>query len=391
MTDWRKVRLGDVASELTVGHVGPMVDEYRDSGVPFLRSQNVRPHRIDTDDMKYIDTDFHVRLKKSTLKPGDVVTVRTGKPGQTTVVPDWMPAANCSDLVITRPGPALNARWLSYYMNWVTDSHIAGHLVGAVQQHFNVKSAKGLELLMPPLAEQRAIAEALGALDDKIAANDYIAQGTDELLEARFSRLRSHAGLGKLADIATVNASIVRPDPDGHLRYLDISSVACGSYDFPPITSWEDAPGRARRALQVGDTVWSTVRPNRRSHALVLDDAPELVGSTGLAVLTPHDGRIASVYESTRTPAFVGYLESVAEGSAYPAVRADRFAEAPVPALSAYEWDHFESFALPLRKRAHAAARESRSLAATRDGLLPLLMAGQVRVQDAEKVVEEVV
>jgi type I restriction enzyme S subunit len=100
---------------------------------------------------------------------------------------------------------------------------------------------------------------------------------------------------------------------------------------------------------------------------------------------------MAGLYEATRSDEFVAYLESVAEGSAYPAVRGDRFADAPVPALDPEEWEEFESFALPRRLRSHAAVVESRALMAMRDGLLPLLMSGKLGVRDTEKAVGAVV
>jgi type I restriction enzyme S subunit len=81
------VTLADVSADITVGHVGLMADEYVADGVPFLRSLNVEPFSIKTDDLKYITRNFHARLGKSTLKPGDVVIVRTGKPGACSVVP----------------------------------------------------------------------------------------------------------------------------------------------------------------------------------------------------------------------------------------------------------------------------------------------------------------
>ena len=168
---------------------------------------------------------------------------------------------------------------------------------------------------------------------------------------------------------------------------MDISSVRQGRYEYPEESAWEAAPGRARRVVSKFDTVWSTVLPNRRSHALVLDDDPLLVASTGLAVLTPNEGRSASLYEATKRPDFESFLLSVAEGSAYPAVRADRFAEAPIPALSDAEWDEFEALALPTRELAHSAQVESRRLASTRDELLPLLMSGKVRIKEIEGVV----
>lgn len=153
--NWREYSLGDLCSEITVGHVGSMINEYRDSGIPFFRSKNIREYRIDWDDVKYISQSFHKKLKKSTLRPGDVAVVRTGKPGTACVIPDYIDEANCSDLVIMRVNPQrLSAYFLSYYLNSVANHQINSQLVGAVQQHFNVGAAKKLSITIPDRNEQ---------------------------------------------------------------------------------------------------------------------------------------------------------------------------------------------------------------------------------------------
>jgi type I restriction enzyme S subunit len=178
--DWREVRLEEVADEITVGFVGTMSSEYIDSGIPFLRSQNVEPLRVNHKDLRFISPEFHKKIGKSRLSPGDVVIVRTGKPGACSVVPDWLVDANCSDLVIVRCSRELNNQFLAYYINTVATDHVTAHLVGAVQQHFNVGSARTLRINLPTLAEQQAIASVLGSLDDKIELN----RRMNETLEA---------------------------------------------------------------------------------------------------------------------------------------------------------------------------------------------------------------
>jgi len=168
MSNSQAAKLSELATEITVGYVGPMVNEYKASGVPFLRSLNVEPGRINTNELKFIDGTFHAKLRKSALRPGDVVIVRTGKPGVASVIPDTLAEANCSDLVIVRPGPKLDPRFLAYYVNSVAQEHVDAHVVGAVQQHFNIGSAKEIEIPRWPLEAQRAVARILGALDDKI-------------------------------------------------------------------------------------------------------------------------------------------------------------------------------------------------------------------------------
>jgi type I restriction enzyme S subunit len=62
--EWRDVALEDVADELTVGYVGPMASEYVNAGIPFLRSLNVEPLRINNKDLKFITPEFHQRIQK---------------------------------------------------------------------------------------------------------------------------------------------------------------------------------------------------------------------------------------------------------------------------------------------------------------------------------------
>lgn len=184
--EWQEVFLDEVAADITVGHVGPMASEYVPTGVPFLRSQNVEPLRINDTDLKFITPEFHARLKKSALSPGDVVIVRTGKPGACAVIPESLAVANCSDLVIVRCGPQLDPRFLAYYVNSVAVHHVDSHLVGAVQQHFNVGSARRMTLRLPEFPEQHAIAYILGTLDDKIELNRRMNQTLEQIARAIF-------------------------------------------------------------------------------------------------------------------------------------------------------------------------------------------------------------
>ena len=184
--EWRDTLLQDLADELTVGFVGSMTSEYVDDGIPFFRSKNVNPYKLNWDDLKYVSRKFHEKIKKSSLGPGDVVIVRTGKPGTACMIPDEVTEANCSDLVIVRPGPNLDKRFLVYFLNSAASHHINANLVGAVQQHFNVGAAKKLNIPLPPLHEQKAIAHVLGSLDDKIELNRRMNETLEGMAQALF-------------------------------------------------------------------------------------------------------------------------------------------------------------------------------------------------------------
>lgn len=388
---WKPTVLKDSGQWLSGGTPSTTTAEYWGGDIPWISSGSLTNFRLWNSDRRV--TALGAENGTRIVNAGTILMVVRGMSLKTEfrlgiAQRDMAFGQDCKALVA---GPGIDPEFLAYaisarsqFILGIVDE--AGHGTGRL----NSDQLYAVEIGMPPLTEQRAIAEVLAALDDKIAANTKLSATADELLATRFeSSVGSETPLVRLADIADVNGSTVKPVPGGHLKYVDIASVGVGSFEFPSGTRWEDAPSRARRSIGKGDTLWSTVRPNRRSHALNLADDPQLVGSTGLAVLTARTVGWAYLYEVTRRPEFTSYLEAAADGSAYPAVRADKFGEALVPLPDEASRRSFEHLAEPLREELHLLDRENRTLAATRDALLPQLMSGKLRVKDAEKVLED--
>jgi type I restriction enzyme S subunit len=294
----RRAKLKDLCDRITVGHVGPMADKYCANGVPFLRSQNVTPFRLRLDDVKYIPPDFHAKLHKSSLYPGDVVVIRTGYPGTACVIPRGIPELNCADPVIITPSKELNSYFLASIFNSVWGmATVAGNLVGVAQQHFNIGAAREMQLTLPPRAAQDRIASILLAYDELTDNSQRRIQILKEMAHAlyrewfvhfRFPGSEKHplvsSSLGeiphgwevkKLADVAEVNrAQINARNAPEELHYIDISSVSPGKIENVTTYAFTNAPGRARRVIQHGDVLWSCVRPNRRSYAQVMHPQP---------------------------------------------------------------------------------------------------------------------
>ena len=168
------VKLSDVA-ELTVGFVGTMAEHYETSGIPFLRSLNIKPFFIDNTDIKYISESFNKKLSKSILHTDDVVIVRTGLPGTCCVVPKQYDGCNCSDVVIVRPDKnKVDPHYLAAYINVWGQRQIHNNRVGAVQKHFNVHSAEELLILLPDIESQRKTAAFIKNLNGLILNNNQI-------------------------------------------------------------------------------------------------------------------------------------------------------------------------------------------------------------------------
>lgn len=169
----------DLLDRLTVGIVVRPSDWYTSdgSGVPALRSLNVRPGELNFNDLVRISSDGHAAHEKSQLLPGDVVVVRTGRPGEAAVVPEEIGLLNCIDLIVTTPGKNLNSHFFALFLNSATGrrSFSAG-AAGTAQQHFNVGAFKHIRLPLPPIDMQvetvskvEVFASARSALEDRIA------------------------------------------------------------------------------------------------------------------------------------------------------------------------------------------------------------------------------
>lgn len=252
---------------------------------------------------------------------------------------------------------------------------------GSTFPNLSRESIAGLHLPNPPVDEQRRIVEVLGALDDLIDTNNRLIEKSKSLSTTLFSSMLEKRVQCRLGDIADVNPTKVKPKSSGELIYLDIASLGNGSISWPDPISWAEAPGRARRGASVGSTLWSNVRPNRLGHALLLHAPDNLVVSTGISVLEPRDVGPAELHEITQTEAFVAHLVARSDGSAYPAVTASVFEDAPVERLSAADSERFEAIAWPLWESVAQLENENEQLRHTCDELLPSLMSGAVRVR----------
>ncbi|MEO9321525.1 MAG: restriction endonuclease subunit S [Nitrososphaera sp.] len=155
---WVWTTFEELCRDITVGHVGPMMKEYVENGIPFLRSLNVRENYFDPTDLKFISESFHNKLSKSKLEPGNIVVVRSGNVGISCVIPGTLKDANCSDLIIMRPLSCLLSEYGSFYINsaYARDQINFGK-VGIAQTHFNIGSMRKLVVPIPPFEEQKRI------------------------------------------------------------------------------------------------------------------------------------------------------------------------------------------------------------------------------------------
>ncbi|EOS2985734.1 restriction endonuclease subunit S, partial [Escherichia coli] len=96
-----------------------------------------------------------------------------------------------------------------------------------------------------------------------------------------------------------------------------------------------DAPSRARKIVQQGTIIYSTVRPYLLNIAIIENEIlPEPIASTAFAIIHPYTAMDANfIYYYLRSPVFVCYVENCQTGVAYPAINDKQFFSGitPVP------------------------------------------------------------
>lgn len=164
-------RATEVLEHLTVGIVVKPAKWYVDppNGISALRSINVQPHKLNFNDLVYISLEGHSIHEKSQLVPGDVVIVRTGRPGDAVVIPEGLGLLNCIDLIIARPKSCLLPTYLAAVINSPFGrKQIAKGIAGTAQQHFNVGSFKYLKFPLPSLEEQKSFVSEYDSISQTI-------------------------------------------------------------------------------------------------------------------------------------------------------------------------------------------------------------------------------
>ncbi len=301
----------------------------------------------------------------------------------------------------------------------------------SAQPILNKSNFSNIEIELPVRAEQDAIAETLGALDDKIEVNRRMNETLEAMARAAFRdwfvdfgpTRRQMAGAsdphailggliqnqeeahrlaalfpaalgdnglpegweeGTLSDYAALNPKswTAKKHPET-LEYVDLANTKWGTIETTIRFDWDDAPSRARRIIEPGDTIVGTVRPGNGSYAYIGDEG--LTASTGFAVLRPKTKALSPFVNCAATSEEnIETLASLADGGAYPAVRPDVVLATPAPLVADELVGGFGLITQTLLDKVEANKRENRTLAATRDLLLPKLMSGEIRLMDAE-------
>lgn len=142
----------------------------------------------------------------------------------------------------------------------------------------------------------------------------------------------------KINEVALLNPDNLtsQTDDDLLIRYVDIESVSEGKINNYKPFIFKNAPSRARRKVVKGDIIFSTVRPYLKAFAMIKDIYPNVICSTGFAVLRGIEGIVEQkyLYQFISSEIFLRQLLNKMVGSNYPAVNTSEFEKTLIAAPS---------------------------------------------------------
>lgn len=426
MTEWRVMSLQDAGVALIdCVHATPNATE---QGYPYVAIPQMKNGRIDFSTARKISRpDFLERTKKARPQIHDVVLSRRTNPGVTATFGDQVDFALGQNLVILRSNDSHVVpkflRWLTVSPAWWGQIEKFNN-VGAIFDSLKCADVPRFELPIPPKPDQNKIAGLLGALDDKIELNRRMNETLEATARAIFkdwfvdfgptrAKMEGRAPYlgvevwslfpnafdedgaprgwvsGTLGDVARQVGESVSPESlDADTPYFGLEHMPRRSI---ALTDWDGA-GKVtsgKLSFRRGDFLFGKLRPYFHKVGI----APVVgICSTDIVVLNARDRNAgAFVLTCISQDEFVAFTDRTSDGTKMPRTswgRMERYSLC-IPSPSALE--AFNAVVEPMLERIISNIHESRSLAATRDFLLPKLMSGEIRVREAEKAVEATV
>jgi type I restriction enzyme S subunit len=186
----KAIRLADVTEVITKGTTPTTLGyDFAETGVPFLRVQNIDGGSVNYErDTLFIDERTHGALKRSQIKPGDILVSIAGTIGRAGLVPDHAPPLNCNQAVaIVRPTEQIFKPFLRLWLESSdAQKQMRGATVTGTISNLSLTQVGDLEIPLPPLAEQRRIAEVLDRAEDLRAKRRAALAQLDSLTQSLF-------------------------------------------------------------------------------------------------------------------------------------------------------------------------------------------------------------
>lgn len=371
--------------------VDPKVRIAKNTEVPFVEMADIEPwnrsahakgRKKFSGGSKFLDGDVLVARITPSLENGKTSIYKADQLDKNT------PAGGSTEFIIVRGIPGKSISEFAYYLLRTADlrAHLIANMNGSSgRQRVQADALRNYVVDLPSIEEQQRIAGVLGALDDKIESNQNLAEVIPSLIDAQIHHELSDGSgdsipVSKLAKFVNGGAYTKEASGTGRMviRIADLNTGPGAS------TIYNDIDVPSDRLAHFGDLLmsWSGslgvyvwVREeaivNQHIFKVIFTDFPAWLVHNRLNVAL-HSFRAIAADKATT----MGHIQRKHLD--------ETFVEVPIAKL-----EQLNHLCVPLWNRFISAQLESMRLAELRDALLPELMSGRMRVDDAGCLVSE--
>ena len=359
-------------------------------GTPAMRGNSIDyslARRID-------DITFDEWTKRLRPRYGDLLLAREAPVGPVVRIPIEENVAPGQRTVLLRPDTAKVISDYLYYLLIAPEQQerLNQPVGGSTVAHLNVADVRSFRLPdVPSLMEQRRIAEVLGALDDKIESNQAVITRAEQLIDEIAVQRATDLPMVALSEVCSLSKSTWKPEtsPDQTVQLFSLPAFDEGA--TPEQAAVASIKSNKTLMDRPGILV-SRLNPRISRMWWVETDAARVnVCSPEFAYLTAGDMHgLACTWLAVRSPEFRGEMVDRVTGTSgsHQRVRPADLMTIGVPDYRSLA-EHTQMTVLTLLHLVSARRQQSVALAELRDALLPELMSGRMRVDEAGCLVSE--
>ena len=168
---WKETRLENLISQgsnITYGVVQPGPEDER--GVPFVRGGDIYNGTIAIDKLRTISKDISNSYSRTLLEGGELLMSLVGYPGEVAIVPSELAGANIArQAAYVKLAKNVDNKYVMYYLlSDIGKFFLFQKSTGSAQQVINLVELKEVNVILPPLAQQKKIAKILSTVDNLI-------------------------------------------------------------------------------------------------------------------------------------------------------------------------------------------------------------------------------
>lgn len=396
----KEIELSTAITDIAAGPFGSnlKVECFVPSGFPIIDGANLKGYKVTDNITKFVTEEKARSLSRSIAHRGDVIVTISGTIGQIAYIPEdsLYDEYLCSQrqFRVSFDSSMVYVPYLVFYFHTFEGQNKIlsfANQTGVPALSQPLKNFKKIRLCLPSLQEQRRIASIVETINDKIEnnmkINDNLYAQAKATTKQWISKSTGDYELLPLSNIASINPDTYSPKETWkYVNYLDTSSITEGCIaEIQHITpSSEKLPSRARRKIAPNDIVFSTVRPNQRHYGIISEPLPNMLGSTGFAVIRSKNPLVCNelIYLCLTENEFIEKMQQLAEQSTstFPAIKPSDLGVCEIPCPKDQSSTSFTETLKSLFALIAANQRENISLSEIRDVLLPKLMSGEINV-----------